>query len=250
MRRSRFVLAAIVVTCSAGAAHAQAAGTALSSFAVAVACAPPPSNDAAPPNALRIIGSQDALPRRLFSNRDLLVIGGGTSAGVQLGQRFFVRRTMIFGGGNRSPRSARTLGWLRVVAVNESTAIALVDHVCGGIEVSDYLEPFVEPVVSADMEKDETPGQPDFTTLGHIVVGNESRGAAGIGDFVLIDWGQAQGLTAGARFAIYRDVGVDGLPLTSIGEGVVISASHTMALTRVTRARDAVFSGDYIALRR
>ena len=248
MRRSRLVLAAIFLTCAAGAASAQG-GSALSPLAVAVACAPPPSFDAAPAHALRLIGAQDPAPRGLFGNRDLLVIGGGTAAGVQLGQQFFVRRTITFGG-NRTSRGAKTLGWLRVVAVNDSTAIALVDHVCGGIVVSDYLEPFVEPVVSAAIERDDTPGQPDFTTLGHILVGNEDRGSVGAGDFVLIDWGEAQGLTPGARFAIYRDVGIAGLPLTGIGEGVVISTSHAMALTRVTRARDAVISGDYIALRR
>jgi hypothetical protein len=100
------------------------------------------------------------------------------------------------------------------------------------------------------MTRDETPGQPDFAVLGHIVAGNENRNAVGAGDLALIDWGQNQGLTPGARFSIYRDVGVDHVPLASIGEGVVISIGSTMALTRVTRARDVVYSGDYIALRK
>ena len=104
--------------------------------------------------------------------------------------------------------------------------------------------------MSADFERDEAPGQPDFSNLGHIVSGNEDRMVVGPGDFALIDWGEAQGLAPGARFAIYRDIGVNGLPLTSVGEGVVVSTSHGMALTRVTRARDAVFIGDYIALRK
>jgi hypothetical protein len=38
---------------------------------------------------------------------------------------------------------------------------------------------------------------------------------------------------------------VDGL-----GEGVVISTSNKMALTKVTRARDPIYAGDYIAVRR
>jgi hypothetical protein len=104
--------------------------------------------------------------------------------------------------------------------------------------------------VPAGAERDETPGQPDFSNLGHVISGAEDRGSAGAGDFVLIDWGQEHGLAAGARFAIYRDVGVNGLPLASVGEGIVISTGTTMALTRITRSRDAVFSGDYIALRK
>ena len=243
MRRSAFVLAAMFVT---GAAFAQ---TPLSPLQLAVACAPPPTYEGAPAGALRIIGAQDAIPRALFSNRDLLVVGGGTAAGVELGQEFFIRRAITFGT-SKQTRGAKTLGWLRVVAVNASTAVALVDHVCGGIVSGDYLEPFVVPTVSAEIEKNETVGQPDFSNLAHIVTGNEDRAVVGAGDFVLIDWGQAQGLAAGARFAIYRDVGVGGLPLASIGEGVVVSTGSHMALTRVTRTSDAIYSGDYIAFRK
>jgi hypothetical protein len=249
MRRFCFILAALFMTGAAGAAHAQPGDATLPPLAIAVACAPPPSLDGPPPHALRVIGSQDTSPRSLFGDRDLLVISGGTSSGVQLGQEFFIRRIMTFGG-SRMSHGAKTLGWIRVVAVNEGTAIGLVDHVCGGIIVDDYLEPFVAPELSVLDGREETPGQPDFTMLGHIVAGNEDRVTAGAGDFVLIDWGRDQGLAAGTRFAIYRDVGVRGLPLASIGEGVVISAGSTMALTRVTRARDAIYSGDYVAVRK
>lgn len=248
MRRSRLVLAAMFLTWVARAVHAQTGNT-LSPIEMAVACAPPTFDDDAAAHALRIIGSQDAVPRRLFGDRDRLLIGGGTSAGVQLGQQFFVRRTIHFGSSRRG-RGAKTLGWIRVVAVNTSTAIATVDHVCGGIVLGDYLDPFVPPVLPAGVERDETRGEPDFTTLGRIVAGNEDRTTVGLGDFVLIDWGQEQGLTSGARVAIYRDVGVSGLPLASIGEGVVISTGTAKALTRITSSRDAVYSGDYVVLRK
>jgi hypothetical protein len=247
MRRSCFVLAAMFVACAAQAAYAQTGDT-FTPLAIAAACSPPPSHEDSP-SGLRIIGSQDVIPRRLYGNRDLLVIGGGTDDGVRLGQQFFVRRTIHFGASQHG-RGAKTLGWVRVVAVNGSTAIANVDHVCGGMVRGDYLEPFVAPVLPADADRDDMPGQPDFTTLGHIVVGNEDRVTLGAGDFVLIDWGQDHGLTAGTRFAIYRDVGVEGLPLAGVGEGVVISTGSKMALTRITRSRDAVFAGDYIAIRK
>jgi hypothetical protein len=254
----RLVFTALIVIGASTAAFAQA-DRPLSALAIKVACAPPPTLDPPPADALRIIGSQDPIPRGLYGNRDLLVIGGGTSKGVQLGQQFFIRRPIV-GYGSKTARGTLTLGWLRVVAVNDTTAIALVNQACAGILRGDYLETFVEPVVSAEMERDETPGQPDFTTLGHIVIGNEDRGIVGAGDFVLIDWGQAQGLTPGSRFAIYRDPGASGsmyrpagnaaLPLASVGEGVVISTSNKMALTRITRARDPISKGDYIAVRR
>lgn len=244
----RLALGAILVMVSAGSTAAQ--DRPLSAFARTMMCAPRPSFDGPPADAPRIIGSQDPTPRQLFGDRDLLVIGGGTTAGLQLGEQFFIRRT-ITALGSRTPRGAKTVGTLRVVAVNDSTAIGVVDNVCGGIVVSDHLEPYVEPAVSAaDFQRDEATGQPDFSNLGHVVAGGDDRYTVGVGDFALIDWGEAQGLTPGARFAIFRDVGMRGLPLTSVGEGVVISTSHAMALTRVIRARDVVFSGDYIALRK
>jgi hypothetical protein len=153
-------------------------------------------------------------------------------------------------GGNQVSRGAKTLGWLRIVAVDESTAVARVDEVCGGIIAGDYLVPFVPPEIPPGAENNDATGQPDFSTLGRIVVGNEDRSTVGGGEFALIDWGKTQGVVPGARFAIYRNVGIKGLPLVSVGEGVVISMGSNLALTRVSRARDAIYSGDLVAFKR
>jgi hypothetical protein len=189
--------------------------------------------------------------RTSFSDRDLLVIDGGTKSSVLLGQQFFVRRANRFGVSDPThARGARTLGWIRVVAVNESTAIATVDHICGGMGKMDYLEPFVRPVLPAGADRDETPGEPDFSSLGRVLAGNEDRSSAGTGDFMLIDRGSDQNVVPGSRFAVYRDVGVAGMPLASIGEVIVITTSATIALTRITRARDAIITGDYVVPRK
>src|SRR5216684_8220271 len=137
MHFSRLTVMTVVVafvSVAAGVAGAQIESTAFSPLQVAVACAPPPSVEGAPSNPLHVVGAQDTVPRALFGPRDLLVIDGGTSSGVLLGQRFFVRRGNRFGAGDPArTRGARTLGWIRVVAVNESTAIATVDHICAAI---------------------------------------------------------------------------------------------------------------------
>jgi len=114
----------------------------------------------------------------------------------------------------------------------------------------DYLEPFVMPVVPDGADRDETPGEPDFTSLGRIVGGNENRQNAGAGDFVLIDRGLDDGVVPGARFAIYRDLGVAGMPLSTVGEAIMITIGRNMAVGRVTRARDAARAGDYVAPRK
>ena len=40
------------------------------------------------------------------------------------------------------------------------------------------------------------------------------------------------------------------MPLASVGEAVVITVGPVVSLMRITRARDAVLSGDYVAPRR
>jgi hypothetical protein len=241
----------IVASFSAPPVAAQTGVPALSATETAVACAAPLTTDDPPPNLPRIIGSQDTSVRTLYSPLDLLVVGAGTQAGLQLGQQFFVRRANRFGSpADRRWQGARTLGWVRLVAVNDSTAIAAVDHGCDAIAEGDYLEPFIAPVVPADVDRDQPAGDPDFTAMGRVVAGLEDRQTAGTGGFVLIDRGTDQGVTTGARFAVYRDIGSPGMPLASIGEAVVLSTGKTLALTRITRARDAVMSGDYVAPRR
>jgi hypothetical protein len=67
---------------------------------------------------------------------------------------------------------------------------------------------------------------------------------------MLIDRGMSQGLNPGARLAVYRDLQVGGLPLMWIGEAIVISTSPQTALMRITTSRDAVQTGDFVAVRK
>jgi hypothetical protein len=253
MRGAIWMVTAALVVATAATAGAQAGVPVMSPIEVGVACAPPPSFDAEPDHAPHIIGGQDTAPRSVFGGADLLVLDSGTNAGLQLGQQFFVRRANSFGMYRYRPahhRGAKTLGWVHVVAVNEATAIAQIDHTCGDLLTGDYLEPYVAPVVPAGAESAEVTGEPDFGALGHIVNGVEDRTTFGGGDFALIDRGTEQGVMPGQRFAIYRDLHKGGLPLVSVGEAIVVSTGNSVALARITRARDAVFEGDYVAQRK
>jgi hypothetical protein len=249
MRILRPAIVASVVLVTAGAASAQIDNRALTPFETAVACAPPASLQKPEGAARRVLGAQDTVARDVYGQNDLLIVDGGTNAGVQLGQEFFVRRAIVAGTAS-GPRGAVTLGWIRVVAVNDSTAIASVEHFCDAISRLDYLEPYTPPSVSADLERDDASGELDFGSLGRVLSGSENREVAGRGDWLMIDRGTDQGVAPGARFAVYRDMHSDGLPLASVAEGVVISTAKTTSVARITRARDAVASGDYVVPRK
>ena len=248
------VVVVVVVVVGAGVASAQSAASA-TPMEIAVACgAPVMAEGPKVDHAFHVIGAQDTNPRTTYDNRDLLVVDAGTSTGVQIGQEYYVRgmarlMPLPYLGAPATP-SIRTAGWIRIVAATERTSIAQVVHSCGVIFQGDYLEPYKTPNVPAGADRDDPSGEPDFAALGHVVSGPEDHRTAAAGEFVLIDRGSEQGVTPGARFAVYRNLAVTGMPLAAVGELVVVEVGRNSALTRVTRSRDALQSGDYVAPRK
>lgn len=262
-RVHRAVLSAAFLTLVPVLARAQpAAALPLSSQQIALACAPPPVIVEPRPHALHVVGAQDAVARSVFDERDLLIVDGGTSKGMQLGQMYFVRRPVA--APNYAGRSGRhaihTDGWIRIVATNDATAIALVEHVCGAIQAGDYLEPFAAPAAPSEVKPAGNPSDLDFGAMGRVLFGQDERAVVSPGEFLFIDRGANDGVASGARFAIYRDVqtflpaaGMRGsarLPLAAVGEGVVISSGPSTAVMEVVAVRDAVQAGDYVVPRK
>jgi hypothetical protein len=248
----RFVGIAIIAVASAAVdrpAAAQTAAPAMTPLEVEVACGPPPTLEA-PAEPLRVVGVQDTMKRVVFSTADTLVINGGSDKGLQLGQQYFVRRPIIFGSDRKGAKAIVTLGWLRVNAVNETTALATLDRFCGAIHEGDYLEPFVAPSVPASFAADDASGELNFATLNRIVTGAENQSSVSGGMLMLIDRGSEQDTQPGMRFAVYRDVHAAGLPLAAVGEGVVVSVGKSLSVARITRSRDAVIPGDYVVPRK
>jgi hypothetical protein len=249
----RCLLTSTCLLAGAVPAIAQTETPPMSSLEVSVACSAPPSLQRPAATTPRVIGSQDTVARSLFGPNDLLVVNSGLASGIQLNQRFFVRRENRFGTAyGPDTLTSRTLGWIRIIAVDNATAIAAVEHSCDGMMAMDYLEPFVAPVVPSEAvhDTDARRGEPDFAVLTRVLAGNEDRRTAAPGDFVMIETGVGSTLTPGTSLAIYRYVRVPGLPLASVGDAVVVSVGENVALARIMRARDAVLTGDYMAVRK
>jgi hypothetical protein len=225
----------------------------MSQVDVTVACSAPAALSQPAADAPRIIGSQDTSPRTLFGPHDLLVISSGLGSGLELNQRFYVRRPNTFGTAyGHSTLTSRTLGWIRIIAVDNSTAIAAVEQACDGIMVHDYLEPFVAPSVPAEALSDAglNRGEPDFSVLSRVLAGRDDRVTAAPGDLVMIQTGVGSTLTPGTRLAVYRDVRMAAVPLASVGDAVVVTVGDTVALARIMRAHDVVMTGDYMVVRK
>ena len=180
-----------------------------------------------------------------------LLIARSAGDGFEIGQRFISSR--LKGDPKDFPRPSegwgdlRVTGIVRIIAVNEWHALAVVDEACDTIEPGDLLNPFVETRLadSAAMML-----KPDFDDRGHILFGTDNRVLLGDGDIVSIDRGKVHGVVPGARFAIYRDKLFNGLALIHIGEAVVMTVDEYTSKVAITKAMDGIEYGDTIVPRR
>src|SRR5262249_20123617 len=195
------------VALAASNALAQPAAPELTAAQTDVACAPAPYLGVVPIDAPIVMGNQDTVTRSLVGDQNPLVINAGTDRGVQLNQRYFVRRVYRNADSLRSPEPhlVATTGWLRIVAVNQTMSLASVDHTCSHILEGDSLEAFHAPVVPDNIAVPETTGELDFKAYGRVMYGDRERWSAGTGDFMLIDRGANKNVAIGSHFAIYRD---------------------------------------------
>jgi len=246
------ILATIICLAAATSAAAQtSSGDHLSAMQTAMACAPPTAAAEPSDDSLRVVGSQSPQPRLLFDKSDLLVVNGGTARHVAPGQEYYVRGVRKYAGvtGGLS-RALRTDAWIKIVSVDDATALASVTFACGAIYPNDYLEPFVAPEPPPNADSVDTSGDLDFTAPASVTYANDERQTAGVGDFVLIDQTAEHPAASGARVAFYRDPHQAGVPLLPLGEGVVVSVGPSTALVRVNQARTAIENGDYAVRRK
>jgi len=251
MSRTIWIAFALVVVCSAVPAGAQD-GDSLSPLETAVACAIPPQSSPVS-SELRLVGSQDTLPRSEYAGQAPVIVGAGSHDGVQVGMRYFVRRSGTHGENSymrETKHAVHTAGWVRIVTVNEKSALAVIEHICSDFRNGDYLEPYTAPQLPAGIDEADTSGALDFSSPAHVLYGDLERIAGAVGDFMLMDHGADDGATAGARFAIFRDLRTGHTPLASVGEAIVVVQGPDVSLVRILSANGPVFSGDYLVPRK
>ncbi len=225
------------------------AATHLPADVLQLACAPRVVFET--PNVpLRITGSQDTLVRRVHSPGDLVTINAGANDGVRVGQEFFARRLQVSDRGSvsaDSPATVRTVGWIRVYAVDEDMSLATVTYACDVIDLDDYLEPFSLPAVPTPSTNRPKPQRGNY---GRVMGGNDRKFSFGKGDYFVVNRGSDHGVTPGAQFVIYRDKKASGNFLAEIAEAVAVEVQPETSTLHVTLSRDAIAVNDYVALRK
>lgn len=200
---------------------------------------------------LFIKGGHNTDGHQVMARGEIAVLNRAVDDGLRVGQSYFVRR--VLSGPTRAfPREGEgfgkihTSGWLTVTALDETNALATINHSCDSIEVGDYLEPFVELVLPTSADP---MGAPIFGEYANILFGVDTRETFGDGDTLNIDRGTVHGVVPGARFAIFRNV-VQGLPLVYVGDVVVMEPGELTSKAVVVRVKDVVQAGDVVVRRR
>jgi len=227
-----------------------------------IACAPSLTTEPAAP--VKVMGSQDTVIKHMLGPGDMVVVSGGAAAGLEPGQRFYVRR-LIRTFGNKGPDAAHpvsvhTAGWIQILAVDSKVATASVVHACEGLLLDDYLEPFSPPMIAA---RSAAGSAPQYSNMGHITAGDENMGNVGTGQMIGIDRGGSAGVKVGQRFLVFRDKRAmrnespeysvqymqnrQNVPLVEVAEVLVVLVKPDSATVQVTMARDSVMTGDFIA---
>ncbi|HUU34231.1 MAG TPA: hypothetical protein VMW48_09205 [Vicinamibacterales bacterium] len=252
--RVSVVLCAVMVGLGATAATAQEplppnAFGALGMYPKRLSCADlPVYSPPVPTYRLTAAHESDAKLRRAYAPPDTLTIPGGTSAGLQTGQQFFVRRLLVSPNHEQPsagvPGMVHTAGWITIIGADSFSALARIDHACDHFLRDDYLEPFAAAVMPTTVA---APGAPKFSDMGQLLFGNDGRRSFANGDLIVVNRGSAHGLTAGARLSVFRDTKRGG-PLVPVGHAIVLTVAGDTATVIADRVRDALTAGDWFGL--
>lgn len=241
------VQALAIVVCTAGVATAQSASPVvdgLSRYQVEAICGPTtPSSGAI---VARIAGARDNANQRQYGPHDRLVVDGGSSSGLTVGQQFTVRRRFPVADPRKAERvetpGEHAAGWLRLVRVEADWSEAEVVHQCGEFVVGDGLLPFETPTVLSDPS-----GAPQFDAAAEVVFGDEGRTVGGATQLMVIDRGSQEQLHIGQRVTIFRRVFGENGPISPLGEATIVSIAEHSATIRLDGSRDAIQVGDQAA---
>ena len=192
-----------------------------------------------------------------LSTGDILYLDGGKTRGLTAGSQFMAvqagEKISNPGFGDVVGRFYRYLGRVRVLSVQDETAIAEIVHSCDPISVGAVLLPFQpEPVplgrVTAMRPVNFPSSAAQLEGAPMIVYAKDDIVNLGQDHVVFIDRGAENDVTPGEIFTVYR-LNRPGLPPVVVGEVAVLSVHRRTALAKIIQSRYAVFVGDRLEVK-
>jgi hypothetical protein len=188
---------------------------------------------------------------------DIVYTDGGRAAGLVPGLVFTIiepgDRVVHPVSGEVFGRVYRYTGRLRVLSIQEETTISEIVVACDPVVVGSALRPFEpEPVPLARRTVMRPPNLPSpgeaLVAAPAIIAARDELVALGEDHVVFIDRGQADDVTPGDLYTIYR-LNRGGLPPVVVGELAVLSVHPRSAVARIIASRHTIYTGDRLELK-
>jgi hypothetical protein len=190
-----------------------------------------------------------------LSTGDIVYLDGGRARGMSPGTLFTViqpQRQVVHPVTKQvAGRFYHYLGRIRVLSVQEETAIGEIVHSCDPILIGQQLRTFepepvplgrlgaLRPVNYPEPEEDLRDNPVILFTQDNLVSIAEDN-------VVYIDRGEDGEVTPGDMYTIYRK-NRDGLPPIVVGKLAVLAVHKSSSLAKVIESRYAVFLGDWLS---
>jgi hypothetical protein len=206
--------------------------------------------------SLYILGSEQGGNKLALAERDIVYLNKGSNAGVKAGDLYSIHHAAYTvrhpKSGARIGTKVETLGWVKVILVQEDTATAVVEESCLDIHAADYLKPFER--VNVPMVVRRTPADRMTPPTGKIdrfiVALQDDATVGGEGQFVIIDAGTDDGVAPGNVFTVYRIMYPSvPTPRNVVGEATVVATRDSTATAKITYSREEIMVGDQVELR-
>jgi len=197
----------------------------------------------------RIFGSEEDGHKDGLATGDVVYLNRGSEDGVSPGDSFYLQRKVDFTWGIDGSYVRRS-GWLRILAVQEETAMAEIVQACLDIHLGDYLTPFEPiPVPLLPLEPVPTRLTPETGRMrGKIAASLDDLATLGQGYLVSIDLGQEDGVVPGNIFTIFRYL-YDGAPRKVLGTLAILTVQREHSTARIMESKDYILTGDLVELK-
>lgn len=190
-----------------------------------------------------IIGMERAEDRMLLREGDVVFLDIGTSSGAEVGQKYQMLDIVKHLGGF-GPLALKK-GWIRITQTKEDQSKAVVERLCGSVQIGTRLIPYeeVEEITGQDLgfdvEFDELQGAD-----GKFLYFQQDYVQMGKGHLALINLGREDGLDVGHQLAVYRSEKKN--IQVVIANAIVIDVQSKSATVKILSCKDVIRDGDRI----
>jgi len=191
-----------------------------------------------------------------FTSGDIVYLDIGSDRGAAPGQEYWIVRPgePVNEHGSVSRYAGRmysTSGRVRIICVQEESAIAEITFACADTILGDKILPFEPiPVPLVRRTKPYTSCDPPSGKVGgHIIAARDGVVPIGTETIVFLDLGEDDGLNPGDFLTVYRGrADVAGLR-TILGEAAVLMTRGRNCVAKITWMRDVMETGDSVELK-